>query len=107
VAGWLTRDAATRLFAAAGFDFDKLEKDAAKPGFKAVPLQVTASVSLRNKIDHIESHNVLAMVKGSSKPDEAVIYTAHWDHLGIDPEAQGSSGFQRRDRQRHRPDHVA
>jgi Zn-dependent M28 family amino/carboxypeptidase len=93
VAGWLTRDAATRLFAAAGFDFDKLEKDAAKPGFKAVPLQVTASVSLRNKIDHIESHNVLAMVKGSSKPDEVVIYTAHWDHLGIDPKRKGHQVF--------------
>ena len=93
VAGWLTRDAATRLFAAAGFDFDKLEKDAAKPGFKAVPLQVTASVSLRNKIDHIESHNVLAMVKGSRKPDEVVIYTAHWDHLGIDPKRKGHQVF--------------
>jgi len=93
VAGWLTRDAATRLFAAAGFDFDKLEKDAAKPGFKAVPLQVTASVSLRNKIDHIESHNVLAIVKGSSKPDEVVIYTAHWDHLGIDPKRKGHQVF--------------
>ncbi|MBB6243956.1 M28 family metallopeptidase [Rhodanobacter sp. MP1X3] len=89
VAGWLTRDAATRLFAAAGQDFDKLEKDAAKPGFKPVPLQATVSVSLKNKIGHIESHNVLAMVKGSSKPDEAVIYTAHWDHLGTDPSLKG------------------
>ena len=93
VAGWLTRDAATRLFAAAGLDFDKLEKDAAKPGFKPVPLQATASVSLRNKISHIESHNVLAMVKGSSKPDEVVIYTAHWDHLGIDPTRKGHQVF--------------
>ena len=89
VAGWLTRDAATRLFAAAGQDFDKLEKDAAKPGFKPVPLQATVSVNLKNKIGHIESHNVLAMVKGSSKPDEAVIYTAHWDHLGTDPSLKG------------------
>jgi len=93
IAGWLTRAAATRLFAAAGLDFDKLEKDAAKPGFKAVPLQVTASVSLHNKIGHIESHNVLAMVKGSRKPDEAVIYTAHWDHLGTDPTRKGHQVF--------------
>ncbi|HEY8683247.1 MAG TPA: M28 family metallopeptidase, partial [Rhodanobacter sp.] len=67
--------------------------DAAKPGFKAVPLQATASVSLRNKIGHIESRNVLAMVKGSSKPDEAVIYTAHWDHLGTDPTRKGHQVF--------------
>ncbi len=89
VAGWLTRDAATRLFAEAGMDFDQLAAAAAKPGFKAVPLKATASLSLRNKIGHFESKNVVAMIPGSSKPDEAVIYTAHWDHLGIDPTRKG------------------
>ena len=85
VAGWLTRDAATRLFAAAGRDFAQLEKAAAKPGFKAVALDATASLQLHSKVGHVESHNVIAMVKGSQRPGEAVIYTAHWDHLGRDP----------------------
>ena len=89
VAGWLTHAAATRLFAAAGLDFDQLAKDAAKRGFKPVPLQATASLTLHNRIGHIESHNVLALVKGSVKPDEAVIFTAHWDHLGTDPSLKG------------------
>jgi len=89
VAGWLTRGAATRLFTDAGLDFDQLAKQAALPGFKPVPLQAQASISLRNTIGHIQSHNVLAMVKGSSKPDEAVIYTAHWDHLGTDKSLKG------------------
>ncbi len=89
VAGWLTRDAATRLFAAAGLDFNRLEKAAAKPGFKPVPLDATASMTLHNKIGHIESKNVVAMVKGSDKPDEVVVYTAHWDHLGTDPSRKG------------------
>lgn len=89
VAGWLTRDAATRLFAAAGFDFNQLEKAAAKPGFKPVPLDATASMTLHSKIGHIESKNVVAMVKGSAKPDEVVVYTAHWDHLGTDPSRKG------------------
>lgn len=89
VAGWLTREAATRLFAAAGLDFDTLEKAAAKPGFKPVPLSATASISLHNTVSHIESRNVVAMVKGSSKPDEVVVYTAHWDHLGTDPSLPG------------------
>ncbi len=89
VAGWLTRAAATRLFADAGLDFDKLAAQAAQPGFKAVPLKATASISLRNDIGHIESHNVLAMLKGSSRPDEVVIYTAHWDHLGTDTSLKG------------------
>ncbi len=84
VAGWLTRDAATRLFAAAGLDFAQMEKAAARPGFKAVALAATASLQLRSRIGHVESHNVMAMLKGSQRPDEAVIYTAHWDHLGSD-----------------------
>ena len=89
VAGWLTHDAATRLFAAAGFNFDQLAAAAGKPGFKPVPLNATASVTLHDKIGHIESHNVLAMVKGSTKPNEAVVFTAHWDHLGTDPSLKG------------------
>jgi Zn-dependent M28 family amino/carboxypeptidase len=89
VAGWLTRDAATRLFAAAGLDFDTLEKSAAKPGFKPVPLRATASIRLHNTVEHTESRNVLALLKGSSKPDEVVVYTAHWDHLGTDPSLPG------------------
>jgi Zn-dependent M28 family amino/carboxypeptidase len=93
VAGWLTRAAAERLFAAAGQNFDQLEKDAAKPGFKPVPLDASASISLKNAIGHIQSHNVLAMVTGSSHPDEAVIYTAHWDHLGTDPSLKGHTVY--------------
>ena len=93
VAGWLTRDAATRLFADAGLDFGQLEKAAAKPGFKPVPLDATASINLRNKIGHLESKNVVAMVKGNTKPDEVVIFTAHWDHLGTDPTRTGHQVF--------------
>jgi Zn-dependent M28 family amino/carboxypeptidase len=89
VAGWLTHAAATRLFADAGLDFDALARRAAKPGFKPVPLHATASISLRNKIGTIQSKNVLAMVKGAVRPDEAVVYTAHWDHLGTDPSLKG------------------
>jgi Zn-dependent M28 family amino/carboxypeptidase len=89
VAGWLTHAAASKLFADAGLDFDQLAAAAAKPGFKPVPLQASASISLHNKISHFESRNVLAMVPGSSKPDEVVVYTAHWDHLGTDPSLKG------------------
>ena len=89
VAGWLTHASATRLFAAAGLDFDQLAAAAAKPGFKAVPLHATASISLHNKISHFESKNLLAMIKGAAKPDEVVVYSAHWDHLGTDPSRNG------------------
>jgi Zn-dependent M28 family amino/carboxypeptidase len=93
VAGWLTHAAAARLFAAAGMDFDQLATAAATPGFKPVPLKATASLSLHNKISHFDSKNVLAMVPGSDKPDEVVVYTAHWDHLGTDPARKGHKVF--------------
>ncbi|HTX06245.1 MAG TPA: M28 family metallopeptidase [Steroidobacteraceae bacterium] len=82
VAGWLTRDAAERLFRAAGLDFDSLAAQAAQRGFTPVPLAATASLLLRSAIGHGRSYNVLALVKGSKHPDQVVIYSAHWDHLG-------------------------
>ncbi len=82
VAGWLTRAAAQRLFRAAGLDFDSLATQAAQPGFTPVALQATASILLRSTVTHGFSYNVLGMVKGSKHPDQVVIYSAHWDHLG-------------------------
>ena len=82
VAGWLTRDAAERLFHAAGLDFDSLATQAAQRGFTPVPLKATASVVLRSGIVHGRSYNLLALVKGSKHPEQVVIYSAHWDHLG-------------------------
>ncbi|NII10887.1 M28 family metallopeptidase [Oleiagrimonas sp. C23AA] len=89
VAGWLTGDAARALFKAAGKSFDQLAKAAGRRGFKPVQLDATASITLDSRIGHFQSHNVLAKVPGSQYPDEAVIYSAHWDHLGTDPSLQG------------------
>ncbi|MDE2262031.1 MAG: M28 family peptidase [Gammaproteobacteria bacterium] len=82
VAGWLTRAAAQRLFHSAGLDFDSLAAQAAKRGFTPVPLKATASIVLRSTITHGRSYNLLALVKGSKHPEQVVIYSAHWDHLG-------------------------
>jgi Zn-dependent M28 family amino/carboxypeptidase len=82
VAGWLTHDAAARLFGAAGLDFDTLAAQAAQRGFTPVPLKASASILLRSAIGHGRSYNVLGLVKGSKHPDQVVIYSAHWDHLG-------------------------
>jgi Zn-dependent M28 family amino/carboxypeptidase len=67
----------------AGQDFDALKAAAARRGFKAVPLGVTATGSVRNQIRHKRSPNVVGMVPGKDRPDEYVIYMAHWDHLGV------------------------
>jgi Zn-dependent M28 family amino/carboxypeptidase len=82
VAGWLTLAAAQRLFHSAGVDFDTMAAQAAQRGFTPTPLPATASILLRSSVVRDRSYNVLGLVKGSRHPDEAVIYSAHWDHLG-------------------------
>jgi len=89
VAGWLTRAAAQRLFAKAGLDFDKLAAAADHRGFKPVPLKATASITLDSKIAHGSANNVLGMIKGSEHPDQVIVFSAHWDHLGENPNLKG------------------
>ncbi len=81
--GWISNDKAQALFAAAGQDLTALSTAAKQPGFKAVPFTgVTASVGFDNTIRRHRSKNVVALLPGKTAPDEYVLYTAHWDHLG-------------------------
>ncbi len=82
VEGWIQLPAAKRLFKAAGLDFSALRQAASENGFKAVDLNLTASTSLTNTLSEAESNNVVGLVKGTELPDEYIVYTAHWDHLG-------------------------
>ena len=82
--GWITQARAHQLMELAGQDYDALKAAAAKRGFKAVPLGVTVTGSVRNAIRHKRSPNLVGMVAGKDRPDEYVIYVAHWDHLGVD-----------------------
>ena len=91
VQGWISHDAAERLFAAAGMKFDDLAKAAAARGFKPVPLKLKADLTLHNSVKDIVSHNVVALVKGSTHPEDVVVYTAHWDHLGQRTGADGKT----------------
>ncbi len=85
VEGWLTHDAAARLLAAGGQDLASLEAAARVKGFRAVAMPVSASTTLDDTITHSLSKNVLGLVPGARRPDEFVLYTAHWDHLGRCP----------------------
>ncbi len=91
VEGWLPLEQARRLCAQAGRDYDTLKKQALSREFRPVPLGVTASISLQNRLRIIRSRNVVGKLEGSDRnlKDEYVIYTAHWDHLGIGPEVNG------------------
>ena len=80
--GWVQNEVGKRIFDAAGQDFAALSVAAKKKGFKAVPLGLTASTSFSNDIRKFDSQNVIGMLKGSERPDEYVMHTAHWDHLG-------------------------
>ncbi len=82
VIGWMTLDVAKRTFAAAGQDFDQLAAAAKRPGFKAVPLGLTASLSFDSSIRRQASRNVVGILPGKKRPGEYVLYSAHWDHLG-------------------------
>jgi Zn-dependent M28 family amino/carboxypeptidase len=89
VAGWLTPDAARRLFAKAGADFDALKKSADLRGFTGSPLNAKLSVTFHSEVRNVLSTNVLALLPGSQRPDEVIVYSAHWDHFGRDPALRG------------------
>ena len=80
--GWLSAEAARQLFADAGLDLDAAYANAGKRGFKPVSLKAQVSASLKSSITEKTSRNVIGVLPGASKPDEAVLYMAHWDHLG-------------------------
>jgi Zn-dependent M28 family amino/carboxypeptidase len=80
--GWITNEAAVKLMASAGKDLAKLSAAAKVKGFKAVPLGLTASLTLDNSIKRQLSRNVVGILPGKTHPNEYVLYSAHWDHLG-------------------------
>lgn len=93
VEGWVQLDVADKIFKEAGKNLDELKSAATKQGFKAVSLGLKASISLKNSIRYSKSRNVIAMLPGSKRADEYIIYTAHWDHFGIDPTLEGDQIF--------------
>ncbi|MCC4594087.1 M28 family metallopeptidase [Xanthomonas campestris pv. phormiicola] len=93
--GWIQRDLAVDLCKRAGLDFEALKKQAQSRDFKPVELKgerLHAAYAVKSEV--ITSHNVVARLPGSTHPDDSVIYTAHWDHLGVGaPDADGDRIF--------------
>ncbi len=88
--GWIQRDLAVDLFKRSGLDFDAAKAAARKADFRAMPLKATLDARYTVKPEVITSHNVAGVLPGSKHPNETVIYSAHWDHLGIgQPDAKG------------------
>ncbi len=91
IEAWLSLEKARSIFQAAGKDFDALKESARRKDFKPVPLGAKAEFSVKNKLRRVDSKNVVARLEGSDPTlkNEHVIYTAHWDHLGRDPNLKG------------------
>jgi len=84
--GWVSTDMATALFDANGLDFEEMKTAAATPGFSPVAMPATwASGEIHQSVETRQSHNVAGVIEGSERPDEYMLYTAHWDHIGVKP----------------------
>jgi len=80
---WIQRPIAERIFAASGLSFDQAKAQAKTHAFRPIPLKATLSANVQAQVETITSHNVAGYLPGKKYPDETVIYSAHWDHLGI------------------------
>lgn len=83
ITGWLTKDAAIKLFSSCKMDYEEMKRKASVKGFHPVSLNAKYDIAITNKWKRAISSNVAGFIKGSEHPDEVIVYSAHWDHLGI------------------------
>jgi Zn-dependent M28 family amino/carboxypeptidase len=93
VEGWLSNPAARALFSQAGFDFGGMQSAAARPGFHARPLGLKLDTHLTQVLRRFSTPNVVAMLPGSRRRHEVIVYSAHWDHLGTVAGAGGDTFY--------------
>jgi len=92
--GWLSAEAAQKLFADSGLDLEALKLAARAKDFKPVELKATLNGGYHVTASEIVSHNIIARLPGTKRPDETIVYGAHWDHIGIGaPDANGDKIF--------------
>ncbi len=89
--GWISKEAAEQLFTSCGTSFDQAKKQALAKDFKPIELPAKVSGQIINSFKKDISHNVCGLIRGAKYPDEVVVYTAHWDHLGIGDKINGDS----------------
>ncbi|MFY0685688.1 MAG: M28 family peptidase [Cyclobacteriaceae bacterium] len=91
VLGWISRDAAIKVFELSEEDMIGFAERSRSKDFEPIQLGVNVSVAIENTIKRDVSKNVVAKITGSESPDETIIYSAHWDHLGVGPDVDGDS----------------
>ena len=86
--GWIRHDILDDVLSFTGFNYQALKDIALEKTFLAFPLRgLTLSSEIFNEVRYLQSHNIAAMKKGITRPDEYVLFMAHWDHLGMRPNA--------------------
>jgi Zn-dependent M28 family amino/carboxypeptidase len=90
---WMPEPAIRNYLGQMGHNFDELKQAALRRDFRPVALRAQASFELRQQFSEIQSRNVIAKIEGARRPDEFIVYTAHWDHLGMDTTRTGDQIF--------------
>src|SRR5690606_39091650 len=83
VLGWMPKSTAEKLFRDMGSSYAEKLAEAHETGFKAQSMNARVTTSMAVEVKYDQSNNVIGIIPGSTRPDEYIIYTAHWDHLGI------------------------
>lgn len=89
--GWITYPAAEQLMSTAGLDKEEMLQTALSPDFEPVPLGLKTSAKMNNTFERGVSQNVIAIIEGSERPEEYIVYSTHWDHLGVRAPIDGDS----------------
>jgi Zn-dependent M28 family amino/carboxypeptidase len=90
IQSWITHDVAKDLFARAGLDYEKLKVKANRRGFRAVPMRgLKFNAVTTSAVARLKTRNVIGVIEGAQAPDEYVLYTAHWDHIGYKKDVPG------------------
>tara|TARA_B100000963_G_scaffold110156_1_gene95888 strand:- start:91 stop:1716 length:1626 start_codon:yes stop_codon:yes gene_type:complete len=91
---WIDLDVANEIFTYTGFDYDSLKEFALDKSFKAFELKgLSLTSKINSDISYFSSHNLIGFKQGSLRPEEYLIFMAHWDHLGINEELDGDNIF--------------
>ena len=95
LASWIQFDVARKLAQACGMNLDRMIEAAGKAGFKAAPLPLRVKATIVSEVRSFDSNNVIAKLSGSDPKlkQQAVLYSAHYDHLGIVPGMAGDNIF--------------
>jgi Zn-dependent M28 family amino/carboxypeptidase len=91
VESWISGESAKKMFDASAMKGQDYKAIARNKSFKPIPLDLNVSVSIKNKIKKDVSKNVVALIPGTERKDEFIIYSAHWDHFGIGKAIEGDS----------------